>query len=94
MKQVYIEFAMRVMHWREKAGVFCGFTLLPSVWSALHPNVRLLGPIYDMCAPIPYQGQGQRSKSRSLPSKIVKTLLVRTKCFCFLKTCMLNLEAV
>ncbi len=30
MKQVYIEFAMRVMHWREKAGVFCGFTLLPS----------------------------------------------------------------
>ncbi len=31
MKQVYIEFAMRVMHWREKAGVFCGFTLLPSV---------------------------------------------------------------
>ncbi len=24
------EFAMRVMHWREKAGVFCGFTLLPS----------------------------------------------------------------
>ncbi len=31
MKQVYIEFAMRVMHWREKAGAFCGFTLLPSV---------------------------------------------------------------
>ncbi len=30
MKQVYIEFAMRVMHWWEKAGVFCGFTLLPS----------------------------------------------------------------
>ncbi len=30
MKQVYIDFAMRVMHWREKAGVFCGFTLLPS----------------------------------------------------------------
>ncbi len=28
MKQVNIEFAMRVMHWREKAGVFCGFTLL------------------------------------------------------------------
>ncbi len=22
---------MRVMHWREKADVFCGFTLLPSV---------------------------------------------------------------
>ncbi len=32
MKQVYIEFAMRVMHWWEKAGVFCGFTLLSSVW--------------------------------------------------------------
>ncbi len=31
MEQVYIKFAMRVMHWREKAGVFCGFTLLPSV---------------------------------------------------------------
>ncbi len=30
MKQVYIEFAMLVMHWREKAGVFCGFTLLSS----------------------------------------------------------------
>ncbi len=30
MKQVYIEFAMCVMHWREKAGLFCGFTLLPS----------------------------------------------------------------
>ncbi len=23
---------MRVMHWREKADVFCGFTLLPSVY--------------------------------------------------------------
>ncbi len=23
---------MRVMHWREKAGVFCGFTLLPIVF--------------------------------------------------------------
>ncbi len=30
MKQVYIQFAMRLMHWREKAAVFCGFTLLPS----------------------------------------------------------------
>ncbi len=30
MKQVYIKFAMHVMHWREKAGVLCGFTLLPS----------------------------------------------------------------
>ncbi len=30
MKQVKIKFAMHVMHWREKADVFCGFTLLPS----------------------------------------------------------------
>ncbi len=30
MKQVYIEFAMLVMHWWEKAGVFSGYTLLPS----------------------------------------------------------------
>ncbi len=39
-----------------------------------------------MCALIPYQGQGQRSMSRSLPSKIVKTLPVLTKCFHFLFT--------
>ncbi len=40
--------------------------------------------IYDICALIPYQGQGQMSMSRSLPSKIVKTLPVLTKCFHFL----------
>ncbi len=61
-----------------------------SIWLTCDPNIRLLGPIvsfvyiHDMCALIPYQGQGQRSMSRSLPSKIVITLPVLTKCFHFL----------
>ncbi len=32
---------MRVMHWREKVGVFCGFTLLPS---ACTPRALILCP--------------------------------------------------
>ena len=39
---------------------------------------------FDTCALVPYQGQGQRSTSRSLHSKIVKTFLILTKCFRFL----------
>ncbi len=27
---------MREMHWQEKADVFCGFTLLPSVYLSIH----------------------------------------------------------
>ncbi len=42
MKQVYIEFAMRVMHWREKADIFCGFTLLPSGFGCTE-SLKLLG---------------------------------------------------
>ncbi len=34
--------------------------------------------INDICVLVPYQGQGQRSTSRSLHSKIVKTFLVLT----------------
>ena len=37
-----------------------------------------------ICPLIPYQGQDQRSMPRSLPSQIVKTLPVLTKCFHFL----------
>ncbi len=46
MKQVYIKFAMRVMHWREKAGVLCGFTSLPSVYFGSAAHLLLISTWY------------------------------------------------
>ena len=42
---------------------------------------------FDLDLDMEQQGQGQRSIFRTLPSKIVKTLHVPTKCFRFLPCC-------
>ncbi len=47
MKQVYIEFAMRVMHWRVKAGVFCGYCQAnASGWFAMHDSHLDMGAFH------------------------------------------------
>ncbi len=58
------------------------------LWATFDPNIYLINGltydliigvcINDICVLVPYQGQGQRSTSRSLHSKIVKTFLVLT----------------
>ena len=51
--------------------------LIICTWSSVQSTCNLAIIMVNLS----YQGQGERSTSRSLHSKIVKTLLVCTKCF-------------